>query len=362
MTVSSSDSAEKRIDAAVIEALNALRLEHVGRAYDILMDAVSPLAMTSTTLAEAAHALATCCTAVDAYSRAELDTMARAFMERFPPTPRPSSDTIGGELPSDILAIAQKVYPDKTTVIAFDVPVMWNRIGRSIQAYVAYVASLSHLPEGRQDGVAVTDAMVECLAKRQRARDKAASDGWLGWDDIGEAARTLYRAQARGDLEALPLPAPVVEGLRKAAAPFAIDYAPWMDDHGDEVRAPMARVNFGQVRALRAALASPEVAERWVADRKMLAEAAEDQSLSDGAVRSLCLARRGEITPEIRQWAEDNLAAQPEAKQPTGEADTNGCHADRDGECKWPGCPQIVNRQSHCPLDTETMRPAGEKR
>lgn len=30
------------------------------------------------------------------------------------------------------------------------------------------------------------------------------------------------------------------------------------------------------------------------------------------------------------------------------------CHADRDGDCNWEGCPQLRNRQSHCPLDTQT--------
>lgn len=27
------------------------------------------------------------------------------------------------------------------------------------------------------------------------------------------------------------------------------------------------------------------------------------------------------------------------------------CHAARDGDCYWPKCPQMVARQSHCPLD-----------
>jgi hypothetical protein len=67
-------------------------------------------------------------------------------------------------------------------------------------------------------------------------------------------------------------------------------------------------------RAAIAAALSTEPGEAegaWVADREMLAEAAEDPSLSDGAVRALCLARQGRITPEIRQWAQENLAAAP---------------------------------------------------
>lgn len=41
----------------------------------------------------------------------------------------------------------------------------------------------------------------------------------------------------------------------------------------------------------------------WVADRETLAEAAADPSLSNGAVRALCLICVGEITAEDRAWA-----------------------------------------------------------
>jgi hypothetical protein len=41
----------------------------------------------------------------------------------------------------------------------------------------------------------------------------------------------------------------------------------------------------------------------WIADREMLALAAADPSLSDGAVRSLCLARFGIMDAEAAAWA-----------------------------------------------------------
>jgi hypothetical protein len=52
----------------------------------------------------------------------------------------------------------------------------------------------------------------------------------------------------------------------------------------------------------------------WVADRDMLALAAADPSLSDGAVRCLCLARFGVMDPEAAAWAKSiahkiNIAA-----------------------------------------------------
>lgn len=46
----------------------------------------------------------------------------------------------------------------------------------------------------------------------------------------------------------------------------------------------------------------------FVADRDMLFEAAMDPSLSDGAVRSLCIARVGKITDEDKKWAAGVLA------------------------------------------------------
>lgn len=46
----------------------------------------------------------------------------------------------------------------------------------------------------------------------------------------------------------------------------------------------------------------------WIADREMLAEAAADPSLSDGAVRMLCLARVGVIGKEEMAWAKAALA------------------------------------------------------
>lgn len=46
--------------------------------------------------------------------------------------------------------------------------------------------------------------------------------------------------------------------LLAGARPFAIEYEPWMDEHDDGVQAPMRRVTFGQVRALRSAIQSAE--------------------------------------------------------------------------------------------------------
>lgn len=33
------------------------------------------------------------------------------------------------------------------------------------------------------------------------------------------------------------------------------------------------------------------------------------------------------------------------------------CHAQMDGDCDWPECPQAVNYQSHCPLPHWTEDP-----
>lgn len=76
------------------------------------------------------------------------------------------------------------------------------------------------------------------------------------------------------------------------------------------VNAPEQEIYRAARDGLAAALSTEpgEARGKWVADREMLAEAAEDPFLSDGAVRALCIARRGKITPEIRQWALENLA------------------------------------------------------
>jgi hypothetical protein len=60
------------------------------------------------------------------------------------------------------------------------------------------------------------------------------------------------------------------------------------------------------------------VVEKWAADREMLAEAAADTSLSDGAVRALCLAKVGEVTQEVRDWAALTSLSQA-AKEREGE-------------------------------------------
>lgn len=44
----------------------------------------------------------------------------------------------------------------------------------------------------------------------------------------------------------------------------------------------------------------------------------------------------------------------PEARSLSDAAEYAGCHAGKDGDCIWPKCPQLVNRQSHCPLDNRS--------
>jgi hypothetical protein len=50
--------------------------------------------------------------------------------------------------------------------------------------------------------------------------------------------------------------------LREALAPLVAHYAPWMDEYADDVECPVySRYTFGQLRAARRALATPEKPE-----------------------------------------------------------------------------------------------------
>lgn len=92
-----------------------------------------------------------------------------------------------------------------------------------------------------------------------RAADKAASqifrfkNGEMGWIIPDDEWQDVRQALAK------------LESLREAAAPFVRHYEKWMDDHDDASEpASYSRVTFGDLRRLRAALAtltpaSPEV-------------------------------------------------------------------------------------------------------
>lgn len=86
---------------------------------------------------------------------------------------------------------------------------------------------------------------------------------------------------------------------------------PWFYPPEREAHAKQfARTMHAECVPVFEALARPAGAgtDGWVADRQTLFEAAMDSSLSDGAVRALCIAREGEITDEAKAWAISALA------------------------------------------------------
>jgi len=49
----------------------------------------------------------------------------------------------------------------------------------------------------------------------------------------------------------------------------------------------------------------------WLVDRQLLVEAARDESLTDGTVRCLVLAKKGDVTPEVEAWASFAALSKP---------------------------------------------------